>query len=317
VLSRIKCFALLLTALFLLASCDAADIAEESVAEEYEYTADELIIDEPIITEQLWLDRFTREEVWQMVLDADDMIHRVLGAPVELSGSDSLLIGRRYIIASGTAQIPIWGRILTEETDIFFLPTTVNGDIALRLAAYDISDFTGLVMNQLTTRFNPESFFNSDEDIIAVRFVLPRDEGRPVFYYYAEEKLSRDVTIDEINRLMRLHTGQQVMDIWFCHDVCSLWWERSCGIDSCLNPNKLYINLYPVDFPFFDWGSTGSYIRGHQLVGTFFSFPGVEEIEVLVNGSAGAMTSHFNFDYVFTRTEWLERSTRDYNDTTE
>ncbi|MCL2674194.1 MAG: hypothetical protein FWE92_02565 [Defluviitaleaceae bacterium] len=300
-LSRIKCFALLFVALFLLASCDATDIAEESATDECEYTADKPLIDEPIINEQLWLDRFTRGEVWQMVLDADDMITRVLGAPVDLHGPDSLLIGRRYIIASGTANIPIWDRVITQEADIFFLPTTVDNDIALWLVAYDIDVHTGLERNQLTAHFNPESFFDKDEDTITVRFTRAYDDGRPVFYH-VEENLSRDVTIDEINRLMRLHTGQQVMDIWFCRDVCHRWRY------TCLNPNKLYINIYPVDFVFFDWGSTGSYMRGRQLIDTFLGFPGAEEIEVLVNGSAGAATSHFCFGQIFRR-DW---SVQDY-----
>ena len=312
-MNPIKCLPLLITALFLFASCNAADTAQKPPSADAAY---ELPIVELIINEPLWFDRFTRDEVWQMVENSDEMIQRVLGASVDLHCVDSLLIGNRYVVASGTANIPIWNDIIARDADIFFLPQTINNDtsnIALRIAAYDIEGHTGLTMNRLTARFNLDSFFKPDEDTITVRFSLARDEGRPIFYYYAEEELSRDTTIDEINRLMRLHTGQQVMDTWFCRDVCH-WWIHAENWDtySCPNPSKLYINLYPVDLPFFDWGSTGSYIRGHQLVGTFFSFPGVEEIEVLVNGSAGAATSHFSFEHVFSRDDWLERSTRDY-----
>ena len=290
--------------MLLFASCGSDNAAEELLAEKYEYTANELSIDEP-----LWLDRFTREEVWHMVENTDDMIQRVLGVPVDLHGPDSILIGRRYLMASGTANIPIGDRIITQETDIFFLPTTVDNNISLWLVAYDIAVHTGLVMNGLTTHFNPESFFNSDEDTITVRFTRAYDDGRPVFYY-VEEEFSRDVTIDEINKLMRSHTGQQVMDIWFCRDVCSLWrWDYGDSLDasSCPNPNKLYINIYPVDFVFFDWGSTGSYMRGRQLLDTFFSFPGVEYIEVLVNSNPGGATSHFSFNQVFHR-NWATSS---------
>jgi len=283
-LNCVKYLASLLALLLLLVSCDATDITEESLseAEGHEHIIDEPY--EPIIDEFLWLGRFTQEEVWQMVADTDDMIQRVLGVPVDLHGADSLLIGSRYILASGTANIPFGDRIITQETDIFFLPQTADNEISLRIVAYDIADWTGLTMNHLTTRFNPESFFNPDEDTITVRFTRLYDIGHHVFYY-VEEELSRETTIDEINRLLRLHIGLQVMDIWFCRDVCH-WWRYAEDFDaySCPNPNKLYIRIYPVYFAFFDWGSVWI-VWERQLLDTFSSFPGVEEIQLLINGS--------------------------------
>ena len=95
-------------------------------------------------------------------------------------------------------------------------------------------------------------------------------------YHYFFEEIQSDIWHEEAIRLMRKHTGIRVKDMWYEGD-------------------RLVVDLFPVESIIFNWGSTGGWARTLSLVRSFASFPGVEEIEVLVGGAGGVRADHFSF----------------------
>ncbi|MDR2168493.1 MAG: hypothetical protein LBE35_11705 [Clostridiales bacterium] len=68
-----------------------------------------------------------------------------------------------------------------------------------------------------------------------------------------------------------------------------IWYEGSL----------LVADLKPAPAVFFNWGSTGGYLRTMMLINSLSSMPNVAEIQVLIGGQRGVAMDHFNFAQVF------------------
>jgi len=134
--------------------------------------------------------------------------------------------------------------------------------------------------------FQPHEPHNlTTEESVVIRFYYYCDETDPQVYLlpeafkYHPEEIPGPYLWEEFRRLMLYHTGINVWDLWFDGD-------------------KLYVDLHSTEIMPFDWGSTGSAIRGEVLTRTIASLPGVASFEILVGGESAVATSHFCFNWV-------------------
>ena len=106
-------------------------------------------------------------------------------------------------------------------------------------------------------------------------------------YYYDENEITYKIesinlnnSLDETIQLMYSYNKIRIEDIWY-------------------EGSKICVDLNPIERYEFDRGSTAGIIRTDILILTFSSFPGVEEIEFLIDGEKGCMGNHFSFDVIF------------------
>ena len=112
-------------------------------------------------------------------------------------------------------------------------------------------------------------------DTATVRFVSHWDSMDDTYHYFYEE-INSENWRNEAVRLMRHHTGIRVKQLWYEGD-------------------RLVVDLFPVEGEIFNWGSGGAWARTLNLIRSFASFPGVNEIEVLVDGAENVWADHFAF----------------------
>jgi len=115
-----------------------------------------------------------------------------------------------------------------------------------------------------------------------MRFYRHYDNWPEPRYSYVEEEILPENWQAQIVDNMLEHTGIRLANLWFERDL-------------------LVVNLTPAGAMPFDWGSTGSALRGSNLFDSLFSLHGVTEIEILVGGQRGLVSCHSSFAGTFRR----------------
>jgi len=122
----------------------------------------------------------------------------------------------------------------------------------------------------------------TDQDLINIRFYYLYGEivGADNIYHYRLEEIEGEYLREEFIRLMYVHTSIEVLDLWYEDDI-------------------LYIDLAPMEWHRFNWGSTGSSQRMSVFLRALSSFPDVSEVRILVAGAKDVSTNHTSFCGIF------------------
>ncbi|MCL2397696.1 MAG: hypothetical protein FWC93_06475 [Defluviitaleaceae bacterium] len=190
---------------------------------------------------------------------------------------DDIIVGPQFVMASGRAYIETTSTYAG--IDVIFAYLVFSDSSAYWHVVHYIADAgVRLATDGLRAETRQEWPIGGESAI--VRFVTFHDTWPEDYFSYFYEEISGANWRDEAMRLMLEHT-----DI----DVQNLWYEGS----------RLVVDLTLETSIPFNWGTTGGYLRTRNLIDSFASFPGVTEIEVLVDGVAGVSADRFSFENIF------------------
>ena len=127
-----------------------------------------------------------------------------------------------------------------------------------------------------------EQYYLFDESF-TVRFFSFIDNW-PLTYSYSDEEILPHNWQAQIIDHMKAHTNIQIAHLWY---------------ESYHNGKRLVVDLTPAAAVQFNWGTTGSYLRGRTLIDSMLTLPNVTELEILVGGQRGFSADHFCFARVF------------------
>lgn len=124
-----------------------------------------------------------------------------------------------------------------------------------------------------------------DWDTAEVKFYLhpsrndPTYQDESIWEYKTEYITYANLVVDTI-RYMKVHNEIEVINIWY-------------------ENTRLFVDLDAGEYRSLDAGSSAAWEETQILVRTFSSYPGVEEIEFLINSEKNCGGSHFRFDVVY------------------
>ena len=222
----------------------------------------------------------TATQVKQELLQASDDIlhHGVFGISPRFMGEDYITVSERYVLAQVADSAHRWQFELLLSYEVEGLGQFL--DINWTLLDTDSSFINTRYFHQLT----PRSL--STEESVTLRFyyycveIDPGVQLLPEAFVFVSEEVPGQYIWADFIMLMGKHTGISVWDWWF-------------------DDSKMYVDLYSMETFFFGMGSTGSFIRGTQLMKTLEALagnmPGISYFEVLVGGEHDVSADKWSF----------------------
>jgi len=236
-------------------------------------------LNQALATQQPFSHGLTAAQVKEALLKAEEALltAEIFGRAPAFVGIEAMTVSQRYVLAQITEAFigNTFDLLLSYEVEglgpFLTIAWTIVGTNDLNISP---RYFQPRTPNDLTA-----------EESVTVRFFYycsitdPQAYNLPEAFKYEAEEIPGQCLWAEFRRLMLKHTGINVWDLWFEGD-------------------KLYVDLHYTEWMPFNWGSTGSVIRGGILTRTIASLPGVASFEILVGGIHGYETSHYNFNWV-------------------